>query len=117
MCCTPYYPDELHKTHKGDAPQAKYSAKELELARNLVSHLSAPFKPSQFEDTYRESVERLIQQKQKGQKITTVTQPRKAPVMDLMEALKRSLSASRAAAKSAPKAAHAKKASKQRKAA
>jgi DNA end-binding protein Ku len=114
---TLYYPDELHKTHKGDAPQAKYSAKELELARNLVSHLSAPFKPSQFEDTYRESVERLIQQKQKGQKITTVTQPRKAPVMDLMEALKRSLSASRAAAKSAPKAAHAKKASKQRKAA
>ncbi len=113
---TLYYPDELHKGHKGESPQAKYSAKELELARNLVSHLSAPFKPAQFEDTYRENVERLIQQKQKGQKITTVTQPRKAPVMDLMEALKRSLNASRAA-KSASKAAHSKKASKQRKAA
>jgi DNA end-binding protein Ku len=114
---TLYYPAELHKGHKGESSQAKYSAKELELARNLVSQLSAPFKPSQFEDTYRENVKRLIQQKQKGQNITTVTQPPKAPAMDLMEALKRSLNASRAAAKSAPKAAHAKKASKQRKAA
>jgi DNA end-binding protein Ku len=113
---TLYYPDEVHTSHKGESPQAKYSAKELELARNLVSHLSAPFKPGQFEDTYRKNVERLIQQKQKGQKITTVAQPHKAPVMDLMEALKRSLNASRAA-KSGNKAAHAKKSSKPRKAA
>jgi DNA end-binding protein Ku len=88
---TLYYPDELHKTNKSETPKAKYSAKELELAKSLVSHLTAPFKPNEFHDTYRENVERLIKQKQKGQKITTVTQPRKAPVIDLMEALKRSL--------------------------
>jgi DNA end-binding protein Ku len=87
---TLYYPDELHKTNKSETPKAKYSAKELELAKSLVSHLTAPLKPNQFHDTYRENVERLIKQKQKGQKITTVTQPRKAPVIDLMEALKRS---------------------------
>lgn len=88
---TLYYPDELHKTNKSETPKAKYSAKELELAKSLVSHLTAPFKPNEFHDTYRENVERLIRQKQKGEKITTVTQPRKAPVIDLMEALKRSL--------------------------
>jgi DNA end-binding protein Ku len=88
---TLYYPDELHKTNKSETPKAKYSAKELELAKSLVNHLTAPFKPNEFHDTYRENVERLIRQKQKGQKITTVTQPRKAPVIDLMEALKRSL--------------------------
>jgi DNA end-binding protein Ku len=40
---TLFYPDELHKTNKSDAPKAKYSAKELELAKSLVSHLTAPF--------------------------------------------------------------------------
>jgi DNA end-binding protein Ku len=88
---TLYYPDELHKTNKSETPKAKYSAKELELAKSLINHLTAPFKPNEFQDTYRENVERLIKQKQKGQKITTVTEPRKAPVIDLMEALKRSL--------------------------
>jgi DNA end-binding protein Ku len=53
--------------------------------------MQAPFKPAAFHDTYRENVERLIEQKKKGQKITAVKQPRKAPVIDLMEALKRSL--------------------------
>jgi DNA end-binding protein Ku len=91
---TLYYPDELHKTNKSEAPKAKYSAKELELAKSLISHLSGPFKPGQFEDEYRQNVERLIKQKQKGQKITTVEQPRKAPVIDLMEALRRSLKSS-----------------------
>jgi len=91
---TLYYPDELHKTNRGEAPKAKYSGKELELAKSLVKNLSAPFKPQEFKDTYRENVERLIEQKSKGQKVTTVKQPSKAPVIDLMEALKRSLKAS-----------------------
>ena len=33
-------------------------------------------------------MERLIEQKRKGQKVTEIKQPRKAPVIDLMEALK-----------------------------
>ena len=90
---TLYYPDELHKSNKSEAPKSKYTAKELELAKSLVNHLTAPFKPQEFKDEYRENVERLIREKQKGRKITTVEQPRKAPVIDLMEALKRSISA------------------------
>ncbi len=88
---TLYYQDELHKANKAEAPKTKFSAKELEMARSLVGHLTAPFKPGEFHDTYRENVARLIEEKKKGQKITTVTQPRKAPVIDLMEALKKSL--------------------------
>ena len=88
-CCTRlYYAEELHKANKADAPKTKFSAKELELAKSLVGHMSAPFKPAAFHDSYRENVERLIEQKKKGQKITAVKQPRKAPVIDLMEALK-----------------------------
>jgi DNA end-binding protein Ku len=61
------------------------------MAKSLVKHLAAPFKPEAFHDTYRENVERLIEQKRRGEKITTIKQPKKAPVIDLMEALKQSL--------------------------
>jgi DNA end-binding protein Ku len=88
---TLYYPDELHEANRGDTPKTKYSAKELELAKSLITNMTAPFKPEQFKDTYRENVERLIEQKRKGEKITAVKEPRKAPVIDLMEALQRSL--------------------------
>ena len=71
---TLYYPDELHKANQGDAPKTKFNAKELELARSLISHMGAPFKPAEFHDTYRDNLERLIKQKQKGQKITAVKQ-------------------------------------------
>jgi DNA end-binding protein Ku len=94
---TLYYPDELHKANKQDAPKTAFSGKELELAKSLIGQLTAPFKPSQFHDTYRENVERLIEEKKRGKKITTVKAPRKAPVVDLMEALKRSLKATGAA--------------------
>src|SRR5580658_6636801 len=96
---TLYYPDELHKANRSEPPKEKYSAKELELARSLVSHLKAPFKPQEFRDEYRENVERFIEQKRKGQKVTQIGQPRKAPVIDLMEALKRSLKSSPGASK------------------
>jgi DNA end-binding protein Ku len=61
------------------------------MAKSLVQHLTAKFKLGEFHDSYRENVERLIDEKKKGEKITTVKQPRKAPVIDLMEALKKSL--------------------------
>ena len=88
---TLFYPDELHQANKAEAPPAKYTAKELNLAKSLVSALTARFKPDEFHDTYRENVERLIRQKAKGEKVTITKQPRKAPVIDLMEALQRSL--------------------------
>ena len=88
---TLYYPDELHKANKSEAPESKYSAKELELAKSLIKQLKAPFQSKEFTDGYRENVERLIMEKQKGKKITSIQQPRKAPVIDLMEALRRSI--------------------------
>src|SRR5579872_3676434 len=89
---TLFYPNELHEANRA-APKStvKLPAKEVELAKSLVQHLASPFKPSMFQDTYRENVQRLIEQKQKGQRVSAVAKPRKAPVIDLMEALKRSL--------------------------
>ena len=117
---TLYYADELRQAHKAQAPKTKFTARELALAKSLVSHLAAPFKASAFHDTYRENVERLIEEKQKGQKITISKQPRKAPVVDLMEALQRSLrsaAASKSTSGEAPRPRLNRKASGRRRAA
>jgi DNA end-binding protein Ku len=90
---TLFYPNELHEANRGAPKSTKLAPKEMELAKSLVQHLAAPFKPSTFDDTYRENLERLIRQKQKGQKISVVDKPKKAPVIDMMEALKQSLAA------------------------
>jgi DNA end-binding protein Ku len=117
---TLYYEDELHKANKPEAPKTKFSAKELDMAKSLVQRLSAKFKLGEFHDDYRENVERLIEEKKKGEKITTVSQPRKAPVIDLMEALKKSLeskAAHRTQAEPARKRKPSKKTAHKRKAA
>jgi DNA end-binding protein Ku len=95
---TLFYSEELHQANKQKAP-AKPDAKELALATQLIKQLAGPFKPEQFQDTYRENVEKLISQKKKGQKVTTEPQPKRAPVIDLMEALKKSLKSQGASAK------------------
>jgi DNA end-binding protein Ku len=97
---TLFYPDELHQGNKQSAPaKTTATAKEVALATQLIKQLAAPFKPSEFHDTYRENVEKLIEQKQKGQKITIQPKAKRAPVIDLMEALKKSLKSSAASAK------------------
>lgn len=98
---TLYYPDELHQANRAPKSASKLPPKEVELAKSLVQHLAGPFKPSGFHDTYRENIERLIEQKQKGKPVRATAQPKRAPVIDLMEALKRSLAATPAAGRKA----------------
>jgi DNA end-binding protein Ku len=89
---TLFYPGELHKGNRQTGlAKTNSSRQELDLAKTLIQQLSGPFKPDEFHDTYRDNVEKLIEQKSKGKKVTVVQQPRHAPVVDLMEALKRSL--------------------------
>jgi DNA end-binding protein Ku len=89
---TMYFANELHKANKAGSPaKGQVSEKELAVAKRLVETLASPFKPEQYRDEYRKNVERLIEQKQKGQRIAAVKQPKLAPVVDMFEALKRSL--------------------------
>jgi DNA end-binding protein Ku len=107
---TLFYEGELHKANRAEAPKTKFTGKELDLAKTLIEHLTGKLKLSEFHDTYSENVERLIAEKKKGAKITTVKQPRVAPVIDLMEALKKSLKAGGSARSSAKKSARKSKA-------
>ena len=49
--------------------QKKPSKREVDMAGTLVSSLEARFRPDKYEDTYRRSVEKLIDRKAKGEEI------------------------------------------------
>ena len=92
---TLFYEDELHPQNKVSvAAKVNSTRKELDLAGKLIHQLAGPFKPGDFRDAYRENVERLIEQKKKGKKISLVPKPRRGKVIDLMEALRQSLKSS-----------------------
>jgi DNA end-binding protein Ku len=98
---TLFFADELHSANKTNAAKTGGTAQELALATQLVRHLAGPFKPEEFHDTYRENVEKLIAQKKRGGKITLEPKPKRAPAIDLMEALRNSLAAGSGKAKTA----------------
>ena len=75
---------------------------EIKLAEQLVETLSEDFEPSKYHDTFQQNLRTLIESKQKGRTFVEVPKPGRAPVIDMMEALKRSVSQSEAANKNKP---------------
>jgi DNA end-binding protein Ku len=75
-----------------DSPQ-KIDAKELSLGKTLVENLTAEkFDPGQYSDTYARELEKLIEAKSKGQKVTVKEEEEKLEeTTDILEALKASL--------------------------
>jgi DNA end-binding protein Ku len=107
---TMYFANELYNANKGAKTQAsKFSTKEMDLAKKLVETLASPFKPEVYKDEYRANVERLIEEKRKGREVTEVAQPKNKPVVDIMEALRRSLEGNKKTPKTAAKKASAKR--------
>jgi DNA end-binding protein Ku len=65
---------------------------QLALARQLVERKTAPFDPDRFVDTYETALRELIQAKAAGEEIQPVQEaPEGGVVIDLMQALKKSL--------------------------
>jgi DNA end-binding protein Ku len=81
-----------------DPAKLKASARELEIAKQLVDSLASDFEPERYHDTYREQVLELIERKAHGEEIEipAPAEPARAPAPDLMSALKASLEAVRA---------------------
>ncbi|MDZ4797631.1 MAG: Ku protein, partial [Bryobacteraceae bacterium] len=68
--------------------------KELDLALLLVNNLEAAFDPAKYHDSYKERVEALIQAKIAGQETVAAPAPKPAAVVNILEALQKSLEAS-----------------------
>jgi DNA end-binding protein Ku len=63
----------------------------LDLAAHIVKTKSGHFKPERFEDHYEHALKELLRKKQHGQKIEAPEEPRPAKVINLMDALRRSV--------------------------
>jgi DNA end-binding protein Ku len=70
---------------------AEVRQEEIKLARELVENLSTHFKPERYHDEYQTKLQALLDAKLKGKKVSVVAEQKVAPVVDMMEALKRSL--------------------------
>jgi DNA end-binding protein Ku len=77
-----------------EVPTAKPDKEMVDLAVQLIGKKSGPFKADKFEDHYATALKALVQDKLKGRKIVVSheeARPKGANVVDLMEALKRSV--------------------------
>ena len=90
---TMYYAEEVREVPEyGDDGKTEVNPKELALAGQFVDGLTQKFDPTEFKDTYEERVAQLIESKSEGKAAPAVTnKPHLAPVIDLMEALQKSL--------------------------
>jgi DNA end-binding protein Ku len=65
----------------------------IAIAEKIIEQQEGPFDPSQFVDRYEEALKALIEDKKKGHKPAKVAEPDDTNVVDLMSALRASLSA------------------------
>ncbi|HTA41969.1 MAG TPA: Ku protein [Bryobacteraceae bacterium] len=90
---TMYYSDEVRRNEEFRTDTSKVSEKEMNLAKMLVESLAAEFEPEKYHDTYRDNLRKMIEAKVEGHKVVETPEPHVAPVIDIMEALKKSLEA------------------------
>ena len=89
---TMFYVSEVRADEEYRADTSTVNERELSLAETLIRSLAAPFEPGKYRDTYRERLESMIAHKVKGQPVTaTASMPKTAEVVDITEALRRSL--------------------------
>jgi DNA end-binding protein Ku len=95
---TMYFANEIRKVagYGESARNIKLKPQEIKLAEQLVETLSEDFHPQKYHDTFQQRLRELIEAKMKGKAITVEKEPARAPVIDMMEALKRSLANSAA---------------------
>lgn len=108
---TMYWPDELraHDFEELDG-KAEVRPKEVQMARSLIENLTEPWDPEQYSDEYREALLEIVEKKVAGEEIEVIAEP-EAPekVVDLMDALKKSVEATKTEKKPAAKKRTAKK--------
>jgi DNA end-binding protein Ku len=94
MGTTLRYPYELRATkdYFGDIPDVQIPAEMLKLAEHILETKETNFEPSAFVDRYEEAVVAMLKKKQAG--LPTTNEPQSAPaanVVNLMDALRRSI--------------------------
>jgi DNA end-binding protein Ku len=88
---TMYYADEVRRSEEFRTDASSLKDKELALAKMLVESLAGEFEPEKYHDAYRDNLRKMIESKIEGHKVVETPEAHIAPVIDIMEALKKSL--------------------------
>ncbi|MGH9640354.1 MAG: Ku protein [Bryobacteraceae bacterium] len=89
---TMFYPEEVREVPEFKRDESvSVRPQEVELAEKLVQGLAADFDPSKYHDEYQAHVKEMIEAKREGQPVAAGAPKRRAPVIDLMQALQKSL--------------------------
>jgi DNA end-binding protein Ku len=92
---TMYFQDEIRQVEEFRTDTSLVKDKELAMAKMLISSLEADFEPQKYHDEYRLNLEKMIEAKIQGKNVVAAPSEHVAPVIDIMEALKRSLAEKR----------------------
>ena len=87
---TLYYHDEIAAVPK-QVPKVTLDRNELDMAKMLVDSMTRPFVPEDFKDEYQARLRDAIMKKIQGKEIVTADTSEPGNVIDLMEALQKSL--------------------------
>ncbi|MCV9967273.1 Ku protein [Pararhizobium sp. BT-229] len=103
--CTLRNPSEVRGTAEyfGNIPVGKPEPEMLQLAEALIQQKMTTFDPKNYEDRYEVALMQMIREKLKGHKPIIAAAPERGNVINLMDALKASLSQSKPPAKSKTK--------------
>lgn len=94
---TMYWPDEIREPLFETLEEpVEIRDEEVRMAEMIIENLTATFDPSIWNDESREAVEAAAQKKIDGQEIVAPEAPQPSGVVDLMEALKASVEATKA---------------------
>jgi DNA end-binding protein Ku len=85
------------KSYFSDIPGVKVSSDMLDLAVHILKSKKAHFDPDQFEDRYENALTALIKAKQAGKPAPKLAEPQPSNVINLMDALRRSVKAEQGA--------------------
>ena len=91
---TLFYADEIAAMPK-QIPKLKLDQNELDMAKMLIENMTKPFEASEFHDEYQERLRDAIMKKIQGQEIVSVDNSTQNNVIDLMDALQKSLDLSK----------------------
>jgi len=94
---TMFYTDEIRFENQFRADVNGVGAKELELAKTFLQAIEAPFAPEEFKDLYREELQAVIAKKMSegGAAPAAATAAKTQPVVDILDALKKSIAIAR----------------------
>lgn len=113
------YKSEVRKedAYFDEIPNVKVPGDMLQLAEHILEQKKGHFDPEKFEDRYEDALTELIKAKRAGKEPPAVSTPRPSNVINLMDALRRSVKGSKGEAAAKPAPASAKKAAPKKKAA